>query len=368
MKVFNQLKAPLAITMWDFSWLERHFPSGDYEDWDTILDELVERGYNAVRIDAYPHLLAIDPNKTWKLNTLWENCDWGVQLPCEVQIQPNLNTFIKKCADRQIYVGLSTWFREDEDNHRLFILDGKEHGEIWVKTLQSIEEAGLLDNILFVDLCNEWTGNWAAFFKGMNNQMGNWTHDASISWMQEAIAEIRKSYPQMPLTFSMMSGFKNEQWKTVDLSFFDFLEPHLWMTTFSNFYQRIGYFDTDTAYSSDGFRKVQKYARRLYMKNPDFWKAELKKGIDIMTEWSKWSKLPLITTECWGIVDYKDGPLLEWDWVIDLCEYGTQQAAQSGRWAGIATSNFCAPQFKGMWNEKAWHQEQTRIIRSSNMP
>jgi len=30
-----------------------------YEDWDRALDELAERGYDAARIDAYPHLHAI---------------------------------------------------------------------------------------------------------------------------------------------------------------------------------------------------------------------------------------------------------------------------------------------------------------------
>jgi hypothetical protein len=44
--------------MWDFSWLERRWPGAGYEDWSQALDELVERGYEAVRIDAYPHLVA----------------------------------------------------------------------------------------------------------------------------------------------------------------------------------------------------------------------------------------------------------------------------------------------------------------------
>ena len=44
--------------MWDFSWLERRWPGAGYEDWAQALEELRERGYDAVRIDAYPHLLA----------------------------------------------------------------------------------------------------------------------------------------------------------------------------------------------------------------------------------------------------------------------------------------------------------------------
>jgi len=42
---------PLAIAMWDFSWLQRHHRLGEFEDFDHVLDGLVDRGYNAVRID-----------------------------------------------------------------------------------------------------------------------------------------------------------------------------------------------------------------------------------------------------------------------------------------------------------------------------
>ena len=55
---------PRAIAMWDFSWIERRWPGAGYEDWDVALDELVERGYDAVRIDTFPHFLSAAPEKT----------------------------------------------------------------------------------------------------------------------------------------------------------------------------------------------------------------------------------------------------------------------------------------------------------------
>jgi hypothetical protein len=76
---------------------------------------------------------------------------------------------------------------------------------------------------------------------------------------------------------------------------------------------------------------------------------------------------PLITTEAWAIVDYKDWPLLKWDWVKDLCHLGVQHAASSGQWLAIATSNFCGPQFDGMWRDVLWHREMTAIIRSGTI-
>ncbi|MDZ7723547.1 MAG: cellulase-like family protein [candidate division KSB1 bacterium] len=62
---------PRAISMWDFSWIERRWPGAGYENWDVALDELMERGYNAVRIDAFPHLVADNQWKEWTLHKVW---------------------------------------------------------------------------------------------------------------------------------------------------------------------------------------------------------------------------------------------------------------------------------------------------------
>jgi hypothetical protein len=33
----------------------------------------------------------------------------------------------------------------------------------------------------------------------------------------------------------------------------------------------------------------------------------------------------------------------------------------------MASSNFCGPQFVGMWRDKAWHQNVTRAIKSASI-
>ena len=157
---------PLAITMWDFSWLERRWPGAGYEDWDEALDGLRERGYDAVRIDAYPHLAAANGGKTWELLPEWNVQDWGSPARIKVRVLPELLEFIGKCAARGMKVGLSTWFREDTDNTRMKIATANDHAEIWLRTLREVGAAGLLDSVLYVDLCNEWPlGCWAPFFK-----------------------------------------------------------------------------------------------------------------------------------------------------------------------------------------------------------
>lgn len=58
----GQLERPLAIAMWDFSWILRHHRLGEFADWDGVLDELVLRGYDAVRIDCMPQFVARGPD------------------------------------------------------------------------------------------------------------------------------------------------------------------------------------------------------------------------------------------------------------------------------------------------------------------
>jgi hypothetical protein len=47
----------LTIAMWDYSWLTGHYPGGWAEDYNKVTDELIERKFNTVRIDAFPMVI-----------------------------------------------------------------------------------------------------------------------------------------------------------------------------------------------------------------------------------------------------------------------------------------------------------------------
>jgi hypothetical protein len=365
----QNLFEPLAITMWDFSWLERRWPGAGYENWDLALNELLERGYNAIRIDAFPHLLAEDSGKEWCLKPVWRVQDWGSPALNKIRIQPYLNEFLAKCKEHNIKIGLSSWFREDTENTRMQITSPQIMAEIWIKTLESIKSDGLLETIFYVDLCNEWPGEyWAPFFKNDPPELtwGGWHTDRSIDWMKSSVELVRSEFPDLPLGYSI-EMHKSPKGSEVDLSFFDYQEPHIWMANSNDgeFYNRVGYnYDTQ---KNDSYDKLQLNGKKIYMQNIDHWNDILIKTIDLYSDFSGRTNTPLITTECWGLVDYKDWPLLEWDWIKELCRLGTKRAADSGQWAAIATSNFCGPQFKGMWNDIDWHLEMTEYIKNSKV-
>lgn len=46
---------------------------------------------------------------------------------------------------------------------------------------------------------------------------------------------------------------------------------------------------------------------------------------------------------------------------------GVRESASTGQWVAIATSNFCGPQFVGMWRDIEWHKQMTGIIRNSKV-
>lgn len=352
---------PLAITMWDFSWLERRWPGAGYEDWDQALTELKARGYDAVRIDAYPHLVQAGATRTWELLPHWWFQDWGAASRCRVQVQPHLNEFIRRCAAHGICVGLSSWFRQDLDNTRMKLTSPALLGAAWKATLDSIASEGLLGQILYVDLCNEFPLDvWAPYTpKGLSRATPE-----GVRWMKEPIDLLRAAYPQLDYTFSFTSEYQS--YEKQDVSMLDFLELHLWMTHFSDFYKQVGY--AYERYDLKGYDNLALNGERIYRANPGHWQSRLDYGVDFLAKWSEVARKPLITTECWSLVDYKDAPMLPWDYLLELCERGTRRAAATGRWIAIATSNFCGPQFRGMWREIAWHRRLTDVIHAARLP
>ena len=182
---------PRAIAMWEFSWIERRWPGAGYEDWNQALDELVERGYDAVRIDAFPHLIAVDPNRIWTIHSDGQDGDWGAPGEVDIsRINENLVDFIARCKTRGVAVGLSTWYKRDSDDARMRIHTPEDQAQVWLATLEPIKRAGLLDALLYVDLCNEFPNTkWAPYlYPSDTAEPEPLTSARIIGWMRDSIA------------------------------------------------------------------------------------------------------------------------------------------------------------------------------------
>lgn len=356
-----------AITMWDFSWLERRWPGAGYEDWDRALDELGERGYDAVRIDPYPHLLAADPLGRWELLPIWDQNDWGSPGPTDVRIQPALTDFIAKCAQRGIAVALSSWFRPDRTDARMKIRGPQDLAEVWAVTLDTVADAGLLDSVLYVDLCNEYPLSlWAPWLRQATRQEDPSRTDPEVHrWMAESLAAVRARHPGLAYCFSFASELRDRDHQ--DVSAFDLLEPHVWMAhpDVSDFHAEVGYDLEKCRFEPQQWAAMVAQGEYAYRQRPEHWEQLLRAAVDDMADWSSDTGKPLVTTEAWAVVNYKDWPRADWGWIKELCELGVNAALQTRRWAAVCTSNFCGPQFRGMWRDVAWHRQLTDRIRRS---
>ena len=357
---------PYAIAMWDYSWLERRNDGGGYADWDRALDELVERGYDAVRIDAYPHLVAAEPRGTHRLAPAFEACDWGSRDVIDVQVLPALVEFVAKCADRDVAVALSTWFRIDEGNSRMAIESPADLAAIWRETLGYLANADLLEAICWVDLCNEFPlGAWAPFFEPGDDDYAPERHrPAAQQWIETSIDGVREAYPDVAYCVSETAG-PGAPWGRTPAASMDLIELHLWLMNTTSFYRWERY---DEPLDSEAhFQWFAETGAHRYRDDAEHWQAELETVIQTAADWSRRTGLPLATTEGWGPIHFRDDPALEWDWVKEICAFATRRAADTGRWAAIATSNFCGPQFTSMWDDVEWHRELTDDITSASV-
>jgi Sugar-binding cellulase-like len=165
----------------------------------------------------------------------------------------------------------------------------------------------------------------------------------------------------------LLFSFSNEKTETYldhDLGFFDLFEHHVWMSQQNGeeFYKEVDY--NYERFDLKGYRNLALKAEPAYRARPKYWAGLLRTRVTVLAAQAARVHKPLITTECWALVEYKDWPKLEWSWIKDLCKIGAETASGTGRWLGIATSNFCGPQFDGMWRDVRWHREMTAMIRS----
>ena len=129
------------------------------------------------------------------------------------------------------------------------------------------------------------------------------------------------------------------------MSFLDFIEPHVWMTNSSEFYDKVHY---DFARFDDtGYNNLALNGERIYRESKAHYDQCLIDEIERVAEWSRRNNKPLVTTECWAIVDYKGRPAAALGLDSRPEPPRRYDGRQTGCWAGMATSNFCGPQFVG---------------------
>jgi hypothetical protein len=383
------IKKPLAIAMWDYSWILRHHRYGEFENWDMVLEGLAERGYNAIRIDAMPQYVAADTSgqidqEFRSVKDGWRPSVWGNDYTMSFRPRDALLEFLPKCHRYGIKVGLATWFiRHGTERKDIF----REKGGLlraWDETLTFLKTNDLLDNIIYVDLLNEYP-NWHGYdwFKeemnklsGMEKQKTD-NRDANLpepgalarkgstlqqefynEFINTMIKTLQNKYPELDFFASLDSAMDLDK---IDLENFNAMDYHIW---FAHSDGIPGLKEINALDQTLDYRKV--YAGLL-----SYWtynKKSLVKWMDdrltaISATASK-NNIVCGNTEGWGPIFWFDHPELDWNWVKESGNICVDLARKHENYKFICTSNFTHPQFRGMWEDISWHRKITSVIKT----
>ena len=103
----------LTMAMWDQAYLFRHLPGGSYADYDSVLDETVDRGYNTVRLDPMPQWIDLrNPDRIFE----WSDphrpfMPWGAKTAGKGPVGNWIIEFMQKLLKRpSLHYTLSAWW------------------------------------------------------------------------------------------------------------------------------------------------------------------------------------------------------------------------------------------------------------------
>ena len=363
----------LPIVMWDFTWLEQHHRGGSFEDFDRVIDELIERGYEAVRIDVFPHLIAAAGDGTVLETFHFDHSGdlgsylWGRCFSVELNVRALLVEFIHKLQQKGVKIGLSTWIRSVREGRDTAIGDVFDFIRIWDETLTFLKENGCLDNIIYVDLLNEyplWHG-YRQFSDIYNSFEEESPAQDAFYWdfANTALSALRKKWPDLRFLFSQTENHFSCRDLNKDYHLFDALDVHMWFQHDHEFADRIPYLGEVHVMEPDvHFAETNRLIHSLYKENKDACDRWMEEHIAQAAQLGRKYHIPVGNTEGWGIIMWREHPYLDWDFIKQAGLVCAELAAKEG-YAFICSSNFCQPQFTTLWADVAYHREVTDIIR-----
>ncbi|HET6205826.1 MAG TPA: cellulase-like family protein [Terracidiphilus sp.] len=372
----------LTMAMWDQAYALRHIPGGSFADYDRVLDETVERGYNTVRIDPMPQWIDLqrperlldwpdpqEPLMPWDWNTAVNGPvgEWIIDFMEKLHKRPSLH-----------YTLSAWWFAPGLPTSPPAppvlrtpknMLEG---AEMWVVLLNDWKKRFGFDRLVYVDIANETP----YFFPGLDDRLkkvqGVGFEDtpafspATVAFFTDEInkplALLRSEFPELRFTTSIHGDLR---WLDVpleldclDVHFYSDADPRWTERTRFNEFIADGLFRNDKWFAEYSERSM-KTARAVapMLRARERFKAEQFAG------WAARRGAPLTTSESWATWYYIDHPKLDWSWLLDWAKWSVDDAIACRFW-GWTPHNYVQPQFAN-WKDVRWHRELTeRFLKS----
>ncbi len=373
----------MTVIMWDQAFLVRHIPGESFADYDRVLNEAKERGYNTLRLDPLPNLIELDkPDRVFSwLDPQRPFFPWGNRQACQGPAGAWLIEFMNLALKKNLYYTLSSWWF-DETNWcgkggispvcRRIPKDHRQAAEIWIPFLHQWKERFGFNNLLLVDIHNE-----VPFFMSGYRQMLK--KDFNLDWdlglpfnaeqidflaqdLNGAMKMLQREFPELRFTASIHG---DERWLSVPLQF-DCLDVHFYLDADPRWFNRTRFneFISDGIYVKDHW--FQEFSLRCAQARDSVMPMLFQRQQQRLADFAVWSErfgMPLTTSESWSTWYYYDHPHLDWQWLLQWAEMTVEGAVRHRMW-GWTPHNYAQPQFQN-WQDVRWHQKLTSRFLNS---
>jgi hypothetical protein len=367
----------LTLAMWDQAFALRHRPGGSFADYDRVLDETVERGYNTVRLDPMPQWVDLTrpervlkwpdpklPLMPWCWNTGVEGPvgSWIIEFMEKLLARPFLN-----------YTLSAWWFCNvppalGQPGPPVLRLprNHQEGAELWIEMLHEWKRRFGFDRLVYVDLANEVP----FFFPGVRERMkeetgADWEVPVlSAAQIQFVAAELngalrllRREFPELRYTCSIHGDLR---WLDIPVEL-DCLDVHFYADADPRWEDRTKFaeFIKDGLFTNDAWHA--EFSRRCGAARDamaPLARARQRYKLGQFAAWARQRGTPLTTSESWASWFYADTPDMDWGWMLEWASWSVEDAIDHGMW-GWTPHNYVQPQFAN-WQDVTWHQQLTR--------
>ena len=364
----------MTIVMWDQAFLLRHAPGESYADYERVLDETIERGYNTLRLDPLPQLIDLaHPEKVLR----WEDphtpyMPWGWDKAGDGPLGAWLIEFMEKVQAKRLNYTLSAWWFTGKSENNLFpdeALAPQTHAEaagLWARLLHEWQKRFGFDGLVYVDLANEVPYFLPGFLQRFEQETGSGWNEGGQPFTPEqvsflshelnpALSFLQREFPQLRFTASIHGDLR---WLDVPVQF-DCLDVHFYSDVDLRWRDRTRFADFMPGLFTDAswHKEFSQRCKATHGAIAAMLRAAQRAKLASFAAWSQEKGMPLTTSESWSSWYYYDSPDLDWGWLLDWAEWSVEDALEFGMW-GWTPHNYCQPQFAN-WRDARWHRRLT---------
>jgi hypothetical protein len=372
----------LTMAMWDQAFALRHGPGGSFEDYDRVLEETLERGYNTVRLDPMPQWVDLaQPGR----HLVWPDpkmplMPWCWNAPVEGPVGTWIIEFMEKLLNiPSLHYTLSAWWfcnappTAHHSGPPVLRLprDYEEGAEMWCEMLREWQRRFGFEKLVYLDLANEVPFFFPGFQERLVAATGKEWDSPELSPEQiqftanelnGALRLLRREFPQLRFTCSMHGDLR---WLDIPLEV-DCLDVHFYAEADVRWAERTRFpdFCKEGIFTNDSWhREFSERCKQTHAAVAPMLRTRQRHKLAQFANWAQQRGTPLTTSESWSSWFYLDSPDLDWGWLLDWAEWSVEDAIDHGMW-GWTPHNYLQPQFKN-WRDVKWHQKLTsRFLES----